>query len=260
MHFNSQDEAIQQLTQLKNAGRQSVLIEGPKGCGKSYLARYYAQLLGVADFQVIAPKVKDIRDTIEGCYDITNPVVICIENLDLGVKGSAYSLLKFLEEPQKNVYIVVTARNLNNVPDTIISRSAIVSANLPTLDNLAEYASAKDLSKYNVLKNSLVWKCARSFSDVDAMLSFDPSKINFYQNLKTACDLNKPVSDVVWAISHYPNSEQAILELVIRCLMETFHTQYIVSCGISCISDLERGSISSNAILSKFVLDIKYCE
>ena len=94
---------------------------GPEGCGKSYLARQFAIKLGVDDFALVEPTVAGIREISDLCSEITTPIVICIENLDTGVVAASYTLLKFLEEPRKNVHVVVTARNIKHLPDTIPS-------------------------------------------------------------------------------------------------------------------------------------------
>ena len=105
MILNCQKEPIQELKQLADSDRHSVLVEGPSGCGKSYLAKQYAAMLGISDFAVINPTVQDIRDSINGSYNLDSPIVLCIENLDCGVPAASYTILKFLEEPLSHVYL-----------------------------------------------------------------------------------------------------------------------------------------------------------
>ena len=94
MNFICQKYSLNELQQLANKDRHSVLIEGSSGCGKTYLARQYAQMIDVYDFINVEPKVQDIRNTIDSCLQLGNKVVICIENLDKGVSGASYTLLK----------------------------------------------------------------------------------------------------------------------------------------------------------------------
>ena len=97
MLSNSQKEPLAELKQLAASNRQSILIEGPSGCGKTYLCKQYANMLGIDDFSVVAPKVADIREALDSCLSLQNRVLLAIENLDLGVAGASYTLLKSLE-------------------------------------------------------------------------------------------------------------------------------------------------------------------
>ena len=65
MDFLCQSECIDQLQNLVKSDRHSLLISGPAGCGKSYLANQFAKFLGIEDFQLIMPKVLDIRQAID---------------------------------------------------------------------------------------------------------------------------------------------------------------------------------------------------
>ena len=47
MDFKNQQEALQDLSKYAEKHRQAILISGPEGCGKSYLAKQYGKLLGV---------------------------------------------------------------------------------------------------------------------------------------------------------------------------------------------------------------------
>lgn len=260
MLFRSQEESLEQLKRLASANRQSVLIEGPKGSGKSYLARQYSSMVQVDDFAVVAPKVNDIRDTINTCIANGTSIMLCIENLDLGVLASSYALLKFLEEPIEGVYIVVTCRNLNLIPDTIISRSAVVTTQSPRPDDLELYARNKNGSKYDLIKNRLVVKCCNSFADIEDVLDMTNAQLDFYDSLKDTCKFKDNVSTVVWNISHYDSNTACNVELAIRCIMEIMNTPFITKCGIDCLRDLSKSRIASHAILSKFIFNAKYCE
>ena len=260
MQFKSQVEALEQLKLLADSHRQSVLIEGPKGSGKSYLARQYSSMIEVEDFVTVSPKVTDIRDTINSCISNGTSVMLCIENLDLGVLSSSYALLKFLEEPIQGVYIVVTCRNVNLVPDTIISRSTVVTVQPPRRDDLELYARNADGAKYELIKSRLAVRCCNSFQDIDDVLKMNSSQLTYYDNLKDLCKFTDNVSTLVWNVSHYDSENECNVELSIRCIMEIMNNPFITRCGIDCLRDLSKARISSHAILSKFMFNAKYCE
>ena len=177
---NCQTEPINELKRLAQSNRQSVLVEGPPGCGKTYLTQQYANTLNIDDFSIIQPKVADIREALDGCLSISNKVMLCIENLDLGQPASAYTLLKSLEEPLPHVYIVITCRNAKQVPDTIISRSAVINVGPPNDIDIDSYGKSKDAIKFANLCTRLVWHCVRSFSEADAAFNMSIDEIAYY--------------------------------------------------------------------------------
>lgn len=260
MNANSHIEPLKELNSLALSRRQSVLIEGPSGCGKTYLSQRYANMLGIDDYQKIVPKVTEIREALDSCISINNPVMLEIENLDLGVNAASYTLLKSLEEPLPHVFIIITCRNMNAVPDTIISRSAVVNVGPPTLDDIDRYGLEKDRTRFLNINQRLVWQCVRSFSDADEALSMSPEEIDYYESLSEVCQFKDNVSNLVWKIGHYPSNKECNIELAIRSIVELMQKPLITKCGVECIRDLSKGRIAQHAVLAKFIFTAKYCE
>lgn len=260
MIFTCQNQSIEQLKRLSDKDRHSVLIEGPSGCGKTYLARQYASMLKVNDFNTVAAKVNDIRESVDTCSQLDTTVVLCIENLDKGVAGSSYTLLKSLEEPTPNMYIVITCQNVNRVPDTIVSRSTVVSVSPPTDKDLDLFARSVNAEKYFNLQKTLLWPCVRTFADATTLLSMKDEYINYILSLNEICSFEDSVSNIVWKLGHFEDKVETPIELVIRYIMGVVNTTHVKMCGIECISDLALGRIAQHAVLSKFVFECKYCE
>lgn len=260
MNFKCQEQPLKELDTLRLSDRHSVLIEGPSGCGKTYLARQYANMMNVDDFQIVLPKVDEIKNTIDACTQITNPVVLCIENLDTGVPAASYALLKFLEEPLPNIYIVVTCRNLQHVPDTIISRSAVVVTAPPVDIDIATYSISANAARFDQLKFTELWRCVRTFKDADTVLNMTPEQVMYFQKLPDVTKFNDSVSNLVWKISHYEDNSECPVDLVIRYIMNTVNTVHIRQAGIECLNDLSLKRIASHAVLAKFIFEAKYCE
>lgn len=258
MNYMNQSEAISQLKSLSEQHRQSILIEGTAGCGKTYLASLYSKLLKIPDFQIIEPKVQAIREAITICYNENTPIVLCIENLDLGVLAASYTLLKFIEEPLPNVYIIVTCRNVKQVPDTIISRSSVVTVSPPTDIDLIEYAKNIDEYKFEDLKSKIIWKCVKTFNDVDTVLDLDYDKLKYFESLGKNFKSTDSVYNLLWTIQKYPDGTNTPIDLVLRYLMNHINTSYMWKVGFSCVDDLNKGRISTNAILAKFLFEYKY--
>lgn len=260
MKFKSQNEAIDELNKLSQIHRQSIVIEGPSGCGKSFLSKEYANLLQVSDYSIVQPKVAEIREALDSSQNLGTPIVLCIENLDLGVAAASYTLLKSLEEPAPNVYIAITCRNMKMIPDTIISRSAVVTVGPPTNDDIDLYGQSKNKLKFNLVKDRLVWQCTRSFSDADSVLDMSNEEVDYYESLSEMCHFKDNIANMTWAIGHYKSGKECNIEMAIRSIMELMHKPFITKIGIECLRDLNQGRIAQHAILAKFLFNAKYIE
>ena len=260
MKFMCQREPIEQLELLAQYKRQSIVLEGPRGCGKTYLAKEYAKMINVQDFQIVEPKVDSIRSSIEECINLNEPIVLCIENLDKGMQSASYALLKFLEEPPATATILITCQNLQMIPETIVSRSTVVTLSPPIDSDLEQYAEVKYGDAMRYMRTTDVWKSVRAFQDVDLVMSFGPDKMEYYQELPKICKFNDSVSNIIWKLGHYNDNTETPIEFVIRYIMNYLHTPFVERCGIECIRDLNHGRIASHAVLAKFAFNVKYCE
>lgn len=260
MNLKCQKDSIMKLDDFASSNIHSLLICGPSGCGKTFLASYYASKIGIFDFQIVEPTVSAIRNAINICLNLNTPIVLCVENLDTGVLGASYSLLKFLEEPNPSVYIVVTARNESKVLDTIIGRSAVVDVMNPHPEDLDTVAVDKDASKYKKLKDRPIWRAVRTFKDIDTVYKLSESQIDYIQSLSSCMNFRDPVSTIVWNIGHYLDSTETPVSLVLQYLLSLTDDKHVRLAGNACITDLASGRLSQHAVLSQFVLECKYCE
>lgn len=260
MILKCQTSAIEDLQNLASRDRHSVLIEGVNGCGKTYLAKQYAKMLNISDFVQVNPIVNDIRKAIDMSYNLESKVVICVENLDTGVAGASYTLLKFLEEPRENIYIVVTCCNINKVPDTIISRSSVVTVSVPTESDLHMFTSSYPEERRKIMQDRQgIWKAARNFLDVDYCMNL--TSISYCDHLADLVDLvrsKKPISDIVWSLGHYPDQTEIPTKFAIKYIISNTTDPNVKKFGIECIKDLDGSRLAAHAVLSRFVLDCKY--
>lgn len=257
MNMINQEEALSALHKYAERNRQAVLISGPEGCGKSYLAKQYSSMLNIPDFQIIECKMDSVREAMEACLTISNPIVLCIENLDNAVASVSYAILKFLEEPKHNVYIVVTCRNVRHIPDTILSRC--VSIDVPPMiqSDLKLYAETYYTSELSVIKeNPVMWACINSISDMAVISKLDADQISYIINSCGLVDMQSSVSNIVWKLQHFPDKNPTPIALVVRYLMHS-NVSWKRRC-LSCLDDLSTNRLGVHAVLSKLVLELKY--
>ena len=220
MEFKNQQEALSRLHIYADCRRQAILICGPSGAGKTYLAKQYSYMLNIPDFQIIDAKVGTVREAIESSYAMSNNMVLCIENLDLGVDGASYALLKFLEEPKINTYLVVTCRNIRQIPDTIVSRCVTVDVPRMTADDLLMYAKSSNPGALPVLQaDTILWKCVRAPSDIDVLSQLSPEQLKYFPTVSETIGTKNSVSTIVWHFQKFPDNTATPIRIVIRYLM-----------------------------------------
>lgn len=260
MDARCQISAMQQLKQFVDRDIHSLVIEGPEGCGKTFIAREFAKLMNVSDFLVVASKVSELKQTMDDCAYLQTPVVICVENLDTGVPAASYSLLKFLEEPLPSVYTIVTCRNIENIPDTIVSRCPVATVSSPNELDRKDYAMLRNSAAFTAVCKHPIWRCTRTFKDVDMVLGFNPDQLSYFEDLVNILRFKDTVSSLMWKLGHYADNSEAPVLLVIRYLVEISNDPHIKSAGMRCISELSKSRIASHAVLAKFIFECKYCE
>ena len=258
MNLICQKQAVEQLKEAARSKCQSILLSGPSGCGKTYLAKMYSKLLDVPDFLIINSDVQSIRECIEGCYNISNKVVLCIENIDSSQLSSSYSILKFLEEPLPNVFIIVTCCNIQKVPDTIISRSIVIEMSPPTYTDIVELYSSKDEFLLQKAMKTSVWRCVKSFKDAEYVMRMSDSQINYFNGILITLNSSDCTSNIVWKLNHYEDNSEIPSSLSIQFIWETTSNYKVKKACLKCLNDLEKSRIAVHAILSRFVMECKY--
>lgn len=266
MNLVCQQDCLEKLKQYVESDRHSILIEGGPGVGKSYCVTQLAEMLKVDDIMTIEPTVNAVRSAIDSCYSIEHRLLICIDNLDKGVKAASYAMLKFLEEPKHNVYIAVTCTNMYDLPDTIISRSVVASINYPTLDDISSFAQYKDAVKYAQFCTPTyqhpVWRAVKTFSQVVAVFDMTSEHLNYFQELSDSIRSNKllkdSVSNILWALGHYPDNTEINAGLMLQFIMTQNLDSYTQKACISCLSELNKGRVASHVVIAKFIMEWKY--
>ena len=260
MEAKCQKSAIDQLKQFAERHVHSIVIEGPEGSGKTFVAKQFARFVNISDLMTVPPKVSELKQAMNTCMNLKTPAILLVENLDTGVPAASYSLLKFLEEPIDAVYILVTCRNIENIPDTIVSRCPVATVSTPNSSDLANYAIIRNQPALNELCKSTLWKCAKTFKDVDMILSFKYEQLLYFESLSSVLKFKDTVSNLMWKLGHYDDKTEAPTLLVLRYLVETAPTNHIKQAAMQCIEDLSRSRIASHAVLAKFIFECKYCE
>lgn len=255
MEFKNQEEAVSMLKKASESDIHTILLHGESGCGKTYLARKYAKYVNAVDFAVITSKMDSVREFMDTVYDSDEKIVVCIENLDSAVSGVAQAILKFLEEPPKHVYIIVTARDVNAVPNTIISRSMMIYVPHFQFNQLMQYAKETHGLRADSIANDLKTYC-RNPADVDFIMKLQDSDLWYLNDVYKYASGEYPIATITWKLQSFPSGEKIPIRMMIRSLYRSASDdkKRMILCYES---DIGSG-VPDHVILSAIIMNLKY--
>lgn len=127
-----QKQVLKQIDNLIEKGfPRFIVITGQKGQGKTELAKYIHNQLenkylidGYESCYMveIESKIDEIREMIEMAYKQTEPIIYLIQNADKMSINAQNSLLKLVEEPPQQAFIIMELQQMENTLETIKSR------------------------------------------------------------------------------------------------------------------------------------------
>lgn len=235
-----QERAINFLrSHLKNDNiAHAYLIVGEKGTGKEFLGRLFAKYIlcgnkkedncqscqkfqhnSHPDFIFIdgskGIKINDIRKLIDDSSlspSISSKKVILVSGFENGNQESYNAFLKTLEEPSQTCVIILLSSSLEQIPETLISRSQLIRVNKFSKSKLKNKLSKlypqEKVDEVIKIADYDIGLCYQMLEDEDILQQFR-------ELLKDAKDIieSKDVIKVLELIDRY-NQEKKLLELL----------------------------------------------
>lgn len=135
---------------IKKGFPRFIIITGTKGQGKTELAIEISKKLKIP-FCNIETKIDDIREMIEMAYKQTERIIYLIQNADKMSLNAKNSLLKLVEEPPQQAYIIMELQQIENTLDTIKSRCQEIKMDSYELKDIEKFIEKEkaDLDKEN---------------------------------------------------------------------------------------------------------------
>ena len=143
-----QDKTIEQLQGALTKGKIShaYLFVGPRGCGKTSVARIFAHEINNFDYQLedsyidiieidaatftSVDNIRELREKAMIMPTLGKYKVYIIDEVHMLSNSAFNALLKILEEPPEHVIFIMATTNPEKIPATIISRTQIYRFNL----------------------------------------------------------------------------------------------------------------------------------
>ncbi len=149
-HFSEvfgQDHIVKVLEgslKLGNIGH-AYLFSGPRGTGKTTMARIFARELGCSDNDIIEidaasnrgiDDIRALRESVVSLPFDSERKMYIIDEVHMLTKEAFNALLKTLEEPPSHVIFVLATTELHKILPTVVSRCQSFTFKSPTLNVL----------------------------------------------------------------------------------------------------------------------------
>lgn len=255
MDLICQKDVVSELKCCADKDRHCILICGATCCGKTYLSKQYSKMINTDSFYVVEPKMDAVRDLMDSCTNSNTTITVCIENIDTAIPSVSNAILKFLEEPSSNVYIVITCKNLSNVLHTIISRCIVFELRPPTTDDLLLYANS---AYHDSTIDKSLWSCIQDFSDIDTAAKLTTSQISYMTDILSLIYSNDPVLTKLWKLQKFPDGTPIPVMFLLKYIIQATSSLKIKKFGYEYIQSIQNGKIAAHAVLAKFLMDCMY--
>lgn len=248
--------------------RFSILV-GTQGVGKKLIASYIAKKLN-ATFVPCEISVDGVRDVIDTCYSVSEPIVYLFADADSMSINAKNAILKVVEEPPMNAYFIMTTETTQGLLNTLFSRGHQFLMNPYKPEEILEFTK-----KYNTFSNSqlsYVSKVAKTCLDVEILSNTDITQMfkiidvlinsittaNLANVLKISTFLKYKADDTDTDHFDAVLFVRSYVEQLINCMKSTPNVMYkdLLDITNQYLIDLSNKSLSKQATIDNWLIDL----
>lgn len=140
-----QEKVLETVSTLIKENRlpKFILLHGARGWGKKQLTIEIAKLMDI-DLVTFENKVDDLRECIKLAYEQTSPILYVLTGADTMSVAAKNSVLKLIEEPPANAFIIMLVENEETILPTIKSRAYSLRMDSYSDHEIRAYINTKD--------------------------------------------------------------------------------------------------------------------
>ena len=225
-----QTKILEKLNNLikENKLPKFILLQGGRGYGKKELCKQIARIMDI-DMVMFENKVDDLRECIKLAYEQTSPILYVLMDGDTMSVAAKNSILKLIEEPPKNAFIIMLIENEETILTTIKSRAYFLKLDNYTPDEISEYIKSRDNAFTEKEIDELCLICACP-GDVNELLRSENSELLGLVD-KLIVNLDKVTLSNLLKISKKfklnESSEGMDINLFLNCLQNSLYKNYL---------------------------------
>lgn len=285
---------------LKNEISHAYIFNGPRGTGKTSVARILAKVLNCEDLKEYNPcnkcshcvsidensymdvieldaasnrgidEIRQIRDStnyrpVSGKYK-----VYIIDEFHMLTREAFNALLKTLEEPPEHVIFILATTNLEKVPETIISRAQLINfknIGYEDIKNMIRYVSSSESIEIEETAINIIAKKAKggmrdALSLLEQVIKFSDNKITLEDTINVLGLFDETfVLDFIDAI--YSGNIDKILEISEKLFSIGKEPEVLLEQSIELIFETIKENLKMIEImkkLSELLKEIKFNE
>ena len=198
---------------------QTMMLVGEHGCGKHTLCTYLSQkfdmpLYDITD-KISLELISEIEENSWLSFYIVNTAEISVKEQNI--------MLKFLEEPPVNAYIILLVDNISQIIPTVLNRCIVFEYSKYTAEQLSSFLSNPD-------ENDIIQYC-RTPGDV---ITFEKNDLGLVQR---TCDMflaflpEAPTAAAMYSytskLAFEDEQDKLNVDLFLRCFLMTLRNKIV---------------------------------
>lgn len=236
---------------LDNCPR-TLLIEGFKGSGKHLIAQYITKHLNI---ELIDLTKNLTLDSITEAMLCATPRGYLIDTSNISIKNQN-TILKFLEEPTRNCFIILLSENTHLLLDTVVNRCYILELSKYSKQDLQQFAVNEEILEYAETPGDVIELSGENFDEYKRLSSLIITSIS-----KASISNTLTLTDKFDSKNGELNLNlflKVLIKYIMNTIKETNDIKYYQLYNLTnkFIKDLKINS-NQNRLMDKYLIDMK---